>query len=67
MLIQKVDCIGNLNKASALIVNSEFMEEEILDNTDSAGQKFKSWKQVIEFLKSECNSGEVFELACIAE
>ena len=67
MLIQKVDCIGNLNKASAFIVNSEFMEEEFLDNTDSAGLKFKSWKQVIDYLKSECNSGEVFELACIAE
>jgi hypothetical protein len=67
MIINKVDCIGNLDKAGAFIVNSEFMEEEFLDNTDSAGQKFKSWKQVIDYLKSECNSGEVFELASIPE
>ena len=65
--INGVDCIGSLASASAFVVNSEYMEEEILDNADEQDHKFKTWVQVIKYLEEECNSGEVYELSAIRE
>ena len=65
--IKGVDCIGSLDRACAFIVNSEYMEEEILDNADEQDRKFKTWEQVIKYLEEECNSGEVYEISTIRE
>ena len=65
--INGVDCIGSLDRACASIVNSEYMEEEILDNADEQDHKFKTWEQVIKYLEGECNSGEVYEILTIRE
>jgi hypothetical protein len=67
MLVNGVDCVGSLERAGAFVVNAEYMEEEILDNTDEQSHKFKTWKQLIEYLEKECGSGEVYELITIQE
>jgi len=62
--IEGCTCIGSI-KASAFVVQSEIMEDEVFENYDDNGQPFKDWESLIKHLEERYNSGEVCELAAI--
>ena len=62
--IKGCTCIGS-PKASAFIVQSKYMEDEVFDNCDDNDQPFNDWESIIKHLEERYNSGEVYELSGI--
>ena len=57
-------CIGS-PKASAFIVQSKNLEDEIFENYDDNDQPLNDWAAIIKHLEDRYNSGEVYELSGI--
>jgi hypothetical protein len=57
-------CIGS-PKASAFIVQSKNLEDEVFENYDDNGKPLGDWAAIIKHLKDRYNSGEVYELSGI--
>ena len=62
--IKGCTCIGS-PKASAFIVQSENLEDEIFENYDDNDQPLNDWESIIKHFEDRYNSGEVYELSAI--
>ena len=58
-------CSGNILTASAFIVQSQYLEDEVFENYDDNDKPFKDWATLIKHLEERYNSGEVYELTTI--